>query len=181
MSRALITFNQLSVSFAADKNRVRAVQDVSFTIRAGQTVGVVGESGCGKSVTAMSLMGLLPPQAARIDGGEILFEGQDLLRLKNARMVRPARQSAGDDFSGADDRPESGTHRRRAALRTADSPPRRAAEGRMATRYPAPDGCRAGARGEPDGKLSASAFRRHAAAGDDCHGAELPAEAADCR
>jgi peptide/nickel transport system ATP-binding protein len=86
MSRALITFNQLSVSFAADKSRVRAVQEVSFTIRAGQTVGVVGESGCGKSVTAMSLMGLLPPQAARIDGGEILF-GQDLLRLKNARMA----------------------------------------------------------------------------------------------
>jgi peptide/nickel transport system ATP-binding protein len=42
---------------------VRAVQEVSFTIQAGQTVGVVGESGCGKSVTAMALMGLLPPQA----------------------------------------------------------------------------------------------------------------------
>lgn len=82
MSRALITFNQLSVSFAADKGRVRAVQEVSFTIRAGQTVGVVGESGCGKSVTAMSLMGLLPPQAARIDGGGDTFRGSDLLRLK---------------------------------------------------------------------------------------------------
>jgi peptide/nickel transport system ATP-binding protein len=46
---------------------VRAVQEVSFTIHAGQTVGVVGESGCGKSVTAMALMGLLPPQAARIE------------------------------------------------------------------------------------------------------------------
>ena len=87
MSRPLITFNQLSVSFAADKGRVRAVQEVSFTIRAGQTVGVVGESGCGKSVTALSLMGLLPPQAARIDGGEILFAGQDLLRLNKARMA----------------------------------------------------------------------------------------------
>ncbi|MEF3108759.1 ABC transporter ATP-binding protein [Raoultella sp. WB_B2P2-3] len=87
MSAPLITFNQLSVSFAGEKNRVRAVQEVSFAIHAGQTVGVVGESGCGKSVTAMSLMGLLPPQAARIDGGEILFNGEDLLRLKAAKMA----------------------------------------------------------------------------------------------
>ncbi len=87
MSRPLMTFNQLSVSFAADKSRVRAVQEVSFSIHAGQTVGVVGESGCGKSVTALSLMGLLPPQAARIDGGEILSAGQDLLRLNKARMA----------------------------------------------------------------------------------------------
>ena len=65
MSEPLVTFNQLSVSFAAEQGRVRAVQEVSFAIKAGQTIGVVGESGCGKSVTAMSLMGLLPPQAAR--------------------------------------------------------------------------------------------------------------------
>jgi peptide/nickel transport system ATP-binding protein len=66
---------------------VRAVQEVSFAIQAGQTVGVVGESGCGKSVTAMALMGLLPPQAARIDSGEIRFHGQDLLRLKANNMA----------------------------------------------------------------------------------------------
>lgn len=87
MSDALIAFNQLSVSFAADQGRVRAVQEVSFTIQAGQTIGVVGESGCGKSVTALSLMGLLPAQAARIDGGEILFQGEDLLRLKASKMA----------------------------------------------------------------------------------------------
>ncbi|PDO89022.1 ABC transporter ATP-binding protein [Kosakonia pseudosacchari] len=87
MSEALVTFNQLSLSFASEQGRVRAVQDVSFTINAGQTIGVVGESGCGKSVTAMSLMGLLPPQAARIDGGQILFQGQDLLRLKPSKMA----------------------------------------------------------------------------------------------
>ena len=87
MSAPLITFRQLSVSFASEKQRVRAVQEVSFAIHAGQTVGVVGESGCGKSVTAMALMGLLPPQAARIDSGEILFHGQDLLRLQANNMA----------------------------------------------------------------------------------------------
>ena len=87
MSAPLITFRQLSVSFAAEKQRVRAVQEVSFAIHAGQTVGIVGESGCGKSVTAMAVMGLLPPQAARIDSGEILFDGQDLLRLKANPMA----------------------------------------------------------------------------------------------
>ncbi|WP_342322982.1 ABC transporter ATP-binding protein [Kosakonia sp. BYX6] len=87
MSEPLVAFNQLSVSFAAEQGRVRAVQEVSFIINAGQTIGVVGESGCGKSVTALSLMGLLPPQAARIDGGQILFQGNDLLRLKPAKMA----------------------------------------------------------------------------------------------
>lgn len=87
MSQALITFNQLSVSFATEQGRVRAAQDVSFAINAGQTVGVVGESGCGKSVTAMSLMGLLPPQAACIDSGEIFFQDKDLLRLKPTNMA----------------------------------------------------------------------------------------------
>ncbi|BBR20052.1 ABC transporter ATP-binding protein [Klebsiella sp. WP3-S18-ESBL-05] len=87
MSEPLMTFNNVSISFASEQGRVRAVQDVSFAIQAGQTIGVVGESGCGKSVTAMSLMGLLPPQVARIDGGEIRFQGTDLLRLKPSKMA----------------------------------------------------------------------------------------------
>ncbi|MEH4661678.1 ABC transporter ATP-binding protein [Phytobacter diazotrophicus] len=87
MSEPLITFNNLSISFASEQGRVRAVQNVSFAIQAGQTIGVVGESGCGKSVTAMSLMGLLPPQVARIDGGGIRFQGTDLLRLKPSKMA----------------------------------------------------------------------------------------------
>ncbi len=87
MSAPLIAFDRLSVSFAAGQGRVRAVQEVSFSLNAGQTLGIVGESGCGKSVTALSLMGLLPPQAARIDGGEIRFQGSDLLRLKSTKMA----------------------------------------------------------------------------------------------
>ena len=87
MNSPLISFERLSVSFAAEQGRVRAVQDVSFSIMPGQTVGIVGESGCGKSVTAMALMGLLPPQAARIDGGEITFLQQNLLALKPSTMA----------------------------------------------------------------------------------------------
>lgn len=87
MTEPLIRFNQLSLSFSSDQGRVRAVQDVTFDVQAGQTVGIVGESGCGKSVTAMSLMGLLTPQAARIDGGEILFQGRDLLKLRPSQMA----------------------------------------------------------------------------------------------
>ncbi|HKS35417.1 MAG TPA: ABC transporter ATP-binding protein [Enterobacteriaceae bacterium] len=87
MTSPLIHFDRLSVSFAAEQGRVHAVQGVSFSVLPGQTLGIVGESGCGKSVTAMALMGLLPPQAARIDGGDITFQGQNLLGLKPAQMA----------------------------------------------------------------------------------------------
>lgn len=87
MSEPLIEYQQLSLSFAGEKGRVRAVQEVSFSIYPGQTVGIVGESGCGKSVTAMALMGLLPPQSARIDGGNIRYRGRDLLRLRPPEMA----------------------------------------------------------------------------------------------
>ncbi len=128
MTTPLVSFNHLSVSFAGERSRVRAVQEVSFTIQAGQTVGVVGESGCGKSVTAMALMGLLPPQTARIDGGEIGFADRDLLRLKARTDGRSARSPAGNDFSGTDVGPQPGVDHRGAAVRTADPPPRRHAE-----------------------------------------------------
>ena len=87
MSTPLVSFNQLSVSFGAGQHRLRAVQEVSFDVHAGEIVGIVGESGCGKSVTALSLMGLLPGDAARIDGGEIRFAGRDLLRLRAHEMA----------------------------------------------------------------------------------------------
>lgn len=87
MSQPLVAFNQLSVAFQGEQGRVRAVQQVSFDLYAGQTLGVVGESGCGKSVTAMALMGLLPQPLAQIDGGEIHFDGQDLLKLRPQQMA----------------------------------------------------------------------------------------------
>jgi peptide/nickel transport system ATP-binding protein len=75
----------LRTHFAADDGDFRAVDGVSFTLSAGRTLGVVGESGCGKSVTALSIMGLVP-RPGRIAGGAVRFEGTDLIGLPAARL-----------------------------------------------------------------------------------------------
>jgi peptide/nickel transport system ATP-binding protein len=85
-SAALLQVSNLSVGFVGDAGRVTpAVTAVSFQVRAGRTLGVVGESGCGKSVTALSLMRLLPTSTARVSGS-IRFADQDLLALPEAEM-----------------------------------------------------------------------------------------------
>src|SRR5260221_1478564 len=82
---ALLEVRGLRTSFARDAGRFNAVDGVSFAIQPGRTLGIVGESGCGKSVTALSIMGLIAPPG-RIDGGEILFEGADLRTFSPAQM-----------------------------------------------------------------------------------------------
>ncbi len=77
----VLSVRDLVVGFDTDAGFVRAVDGVSFDVPRGRTVGIVGESGCGKSVTAFSIMRLLPQPQGRIVGGEILFEGQDLARV----------------------------------------------------------------------------------------------------
>ena len=69
---------------------MRVVEDVSFTLDTGETVGLVGESGCGKSVTAMAIMGLNPSPPSRVEAGRIVFEGRNLLELGAAHARRIA-------------------------------------------------------------------------------------------
>jgi len=76
----------LEVEFHISGTVQRAVQGVSFTLHRGRTLGVVGESGCGKSVTSLSIMRLVPQPPGHYAGGEIRFEGRDLLRLSEAEM-----------------------------------------------------------------------------------------------
>jgi peptide/nickel transport system ATP-binding protein len=82
---ALLSVGHLSVLFGTAGSSLRAVDDVSFTIAPRETLAIVGESGCGKSVTAMSLLRLLPANASRIMGS-IQFGGQELLGLREAQM-----------------------------------------------------------------------------------------------
>jgi oligopeptide/dipeptide ABC transporter ATP-binding protein len=82
----LLEVDALTVSFKTETGHVRVVEEVTFALGQGETVGLVGESGCGKSVTAMSIMRLNPSPPSRVEGGRILFEGADLLALSPGAM-----------------------------------------------------------------------------------------------
>lgn len=81
----LLAVKNLQTSFFTDKGEVRAVRDVSFSVSAGQTLALVGESGCGKSATALSIMRLIDAPG-RIVGGQILFQGQDVATLAEPQL-----------------------------------------------------------------------------------------------
>ncbi|HBK08081.1 MAG TPA: peptide ABC transporter ATP-binding protein [Acetobacteraceae bacterium] len=85
---SLLEVRDLATSFRTSSGEVTAIEDVSFTLEKGEILGIVGESGSGKSVTALAIMGLLPRPPARILGGTINFEGQDLLKLSDRSMQR---------------------------------------------------------------------------------------------
>ncbi len=86
-SAALLEIDNLQVGFDGEAGRVRAVDGVSFSIDAGQTVGVVGESGCGKSVTAASVLRLVPSPPGVMLGGQIRFDGRDILTMKREELA----------------------------------------------------------------------------------------------
>lgn len=82
----LLQVKDLSTQFRTENGLVRAVDGVSWRVNPGQTLGIVGESGCGKSVSALSVMRLIPKPPGKIVGGEVLFKGQDLLKLSERQM-----------------------------------------------------------------------------------------------
>ena len=82
----LLEVKNLHTTFLTNAGVVRAVDDVSWDIQEGETVALVGESGCGKSVSALSVMRLVSEPAGRIESGEILYKGRDLLKLSEEQM-----------------------------------------------------------------------------------------------
>ena len=93
--KTLLSIQHLSTHFFTEQGLVKAVQDVSFELRAGKTLAVVGESGCGKSVTALSAMRLIPWPPGKIVEGDILLEGRSLLKLSDRQM----RQIRGNEIA----------------------------------------------------------------------------------
>ena len=88
MSEPLLDVRGLKTQLSLEEGPVLAVDDVSFSIPPGGTLGVVGESGCGKSLTALSVMGLVPEPPGRVVGGQIRFQGEDLLSLPEGKLRR---------------------------------------------------------------------------------------------
>ena len=86
MNRLLLEVKDLQTSFSTDMGVARAVDHVSFRLHEGQVLGIVGESGCGKSVTALSIMRLVAPPSGEIVGGEVRFDGRDLLAFSEEEM-----------------------------------------------------------------------------------------------
>lgn len=91
----LLKVENLCVDFKTRSGSVRVLNNVSFDLSAGETLGIVGESGCGKSMTSLALMQLVPKPNGRISGGSIIFDGEDLSRVPEKRM----RQIRGGEIS----------------------------------------------------------------------------------
>ena len=94
-AQPLLDVRGLVTEFHSSEGVFKAVDGVSFSVARGETLGIVGESGCGKSVTSLSVMGLIPRPPGKIPAGEIVFEGRDLLTLSSRQM----RDVRGNDIS----------------------------------------------------------------------------------
>src|SRR5512133_706287 len=94
-SDPVVSVEDLQVWFASRDGLTQAVDGLTFEVRRGETLGLVGESGCGKSVTAMTLLRLIPSPPSIVAGGSVRYGGQDLLQLDEERM----RQLRGDEIS----------------------------------------------------------------------------------
>ena len=179
----LLAVRDLAVEFPQPGGRrIRTVEGVDLDVDAGEIVCLVGESGCGKSVTVRSLFGLLPPPGRRAEGS-VAFDGVDLATLDRRSAARTVRQVGRLRLPGSDDLPQSAADRGRAGGRSG----RRAHAIRARSRA-------GGARARVSCASSASAIRervahsyphqlerRHAPARDDRHGGGAPAASAHPR
>ena len=86
MSENILEVQDLEIRYVTDEETVRAVNDISFSLKEGESIGLVGETGAGKTTTALGIMGLVPDPPGEVVGGSIVFDGQDLLKLPEKQM-----------------------------------------------------------------------------------------------
>jgi peptide/nickel transport system ATP-binding protein len=89
-----LEINELVIDFETDQGVVEAIDHLTLSVREGEILGVVGESGCGKTTVARSIMGVVPQPPARLRAGEIRFQGEDLLQMAEADLAGRIRGKA---------------------------------------------------------------------------------------
>ncbi len=156
----MLQVSGLKIAFGAGEHAVAAVRDVSFEIQPGEMVGLVGESGCGKSLTCRAAIRLLP-HGARIAAGSVLFEGRDVIGMDNACAAPASVARSRDDLSRSLHLVESGVPGRRPGR---GDPARQSRPGGTRKRNAKPSACSAEA-GFPIPSAGAAPFRTNSAAG----------------
>ena len=180
-TQTVLQIEDLQTHFFTPVGVVRAVDGVSYALKSGETLGVVGESGCGKSVSALSILRLVANPPGRIVGGADPLRGPQPARAQRARDGAHPRQRHLDDLPGADDLAQPALH-----VRQADRRGGRPAPGPAQARRLGPRRRDAAPRLHPraraaGARLSAPALRRHAPARHDRHGAVVQSQGADRR
>lgn len=111
MTTSILKVSDLVTRFYTEDGIVHAVNGISYTLKEGESMAIVGESGSGKSVGVLSIMGLIPDPPGKVEAGEVLYNGRNLLKLSTNEM----RQIRGRDiamiFHNSHDLPEPGAYR----------------------------------------------------------------------
>ncbi len=105
--KTVLQVKDLQTTFFTDSGEIPAVDHIDFHLNEGEILGIVGESGCGKSVTSLSIMGLVPKPPGKVVGGKILFEDKDLLTMNEKTDAAYSRKRHCDDFPRTYDITES--------------------------------------------------------------------------
>ena len=109
----LLEIKNLTIDYTTSDGTVHAVRDLNLELGRGETLGFVGETGAGKTTTALGIMGIIPNPPGKIISGEIFYEGEDLLKKSQKEMRKVRGKKNRDDFSGPYDISRSCDHRRR--------------------------------------------------------------------
>src|SRR5450432_2089724 len=177
--QALISVRGLGIRFKTSRGEWQATRKIDFDIAPGERVGIVGESGCGKTITGLSILRLLPNNLARLDGS-IMFDDIDLASC-STRLMRDTRSAHSDDLSGTDERTRSGVYCRTSNRRDAARSLRYRQAGSTGADHRDASPCRHRLAGGAHRRLPPSALRWNASAGHDRRCLDLRAAALDRR